>query len=55
MTTYDEEILAHHQRRVDRLRSGTGWLSLVDKVFLSPGSGFSVTSLAALRPLQPTS
>lgn len=38
MSNYEEEIAAHHQRRVDRLRSGTGWLSLVDKVFLSPGT-----------------
>lgn len=35
---YEEEIEAHHRRRVERLRSGTGWLSLVDKVFLSPGT-----------------
>jgi uncharacterized protein len=36
--TYEEEVEAHFARRIDRLRSGTGWLSLVDKVFLSPGT-----------------
>jgi uncharacterized protein (DUF1684 family) len=37
-TTYEEEVESLMQRRVERLRSGTGWLSLVDKVFLSPGT-----------------
>lgn len=36
--SYEEEVAAHHERRVERLRSGTGWLSLVDKVFLSQGT-----------------
>ena len=36
--SHEEEVEALFQRRIDRLRSGTGWLSLVDKVFLSPGT-----------------
>jgi uncharacterized protein len=36
--THEEEVEAVFQRRIDRLRSGTGWLSLVDKIFLSPGT-----------------
>lgn len=35
--TYEEEIEQAHARRVARLRSATGWLSLVDKVFLGQG------------------
>jgi len=35
--TYEEEVEAQHQRRVDRLRSETGWLSLVDKIFIGRG------------------
>ncbi len=35
--TYEEEIEEAHARRVARLRSATGWLSLVDKVFLGEG------------------
>lgn len=35
---YEDLVEAHFQRRIDRLRSGTGWLSLVDKVYLSPGT-----------------
>jgi len=34
---YEEEVAAIHDARVARLRSGTGWLSLVDKVFLGQG------------------
>lgn len=33
--TYEEEIAEAHEKRINRLRSGTGWLSLVDKIFLS--------------------
>lgn len=36
--SYEDDVEALFQRRIDRLRSGTGWLSLVDKVFLSPGT-----------------
>jgi uncharacterized protein (DUF1684 family) len=36
--THEEEVEAHFARRIERLRSGTGWLSLVDKVFLSQGT-----------------
>lgn len=35
--TYEEEIAAAHAARVERLRSATGWLSLVDKIFLGQG------------------
>lgn len=35
--SYEEDIEAAHERRVARLRSATGWLSLVDKVFLGQG------------------
>jgi uncharacterized protein (DUF1684 family) len=35
--TYEEEIEALHAARVSRLRSARGWLSLVDKIFLSQG------------------
>ncbi len=35
--SYEEEIEEAHERRVARLRSATGWLSLVDKVFLGEG------------------
>jgi uncharacterized protein len=35
--TYEEQIEAAHAARVSRLRSATGWLSLVDKIFLGQG------------------
>lgn len=34
---YEEDVEEAHARRVARLRSATGWLSLVDKVFLGQG------------------
>ncbi|MDF2696296.1 MAG: hypothetical protein K0S65_4679 [Labilithrix sp.] len=36
--TYESEIEQAHSARVDRLRSASGWLSLVGKTFLSPGA-----------------
>ena len=38
MTPYEAAIEAAHAARVERLRSATGWLSLVGKAFLGPGT-----------------
>lgn len=44
MTSFEEETEAWHRARIARLRSPEGWLALVAKAFLEPGTAVTVGS-----------